>query len=43
MKTQSTKAQGNRELKVSMKYLRLKNQSRKKLCSEEGNILASGV
>ncbi len=37
---QFTKAQGDREIKVSMKYLRLKNQARQKLRSEEGYALA---
>lgn len=40
LKPQCTKAQGNREIKVSMKYLRLKNQARERLCSEEGYTLA---
>jgi transposase len=40
LKAQCTKAQGNREVKVSMKYLRLKNQAREKLRSEEGHALA---
>ena len=40
LKPQCTKAQGNREIKVSMKYLRLKGQARQKLRSEEGYALA---
>nr|WP_229758019.1 transposase [Paenibacillus marchantiophytorum] len=40
LKSQCTKAQGNREVKVSLKYLRLKNQAREKLRSEEGDALA---
>ncbi|MEW9702983.1 IS1182 family transposase [Paenibacillus sp. SI8] len=40
LKTQCTKAEGNREVKVSMKYWRLKNQAREKLRSEEGHALA---
>ncbi|NGP58031.1 IS1182 family transposase [Paenibacillus thiaminolyticus] len=40
LKPQCTKAQGDREIKVSMKYLRLKNQAREKLRSEEGYALA---
>ncbi|MDQ0896706.1 IS1182 family transposase [Paenibacillus sp. V4I7] len=40
LKPQCTKAQGNREVKVSMNYLRLKNQARNKLRSEEGYALA---
>nr|WP_246309220.1 transposase [Paenibacillus frigoriresistens] len=36
LKPKCTKAEGNREIKVSMKYLRLKNQAREKLRSEEG-------
>nr|WP_246062867.1 transposase [Paenibacillus ehimensis] len=39
LKPQCTKAQENREIKVSMKYLRLRNQAREKLCSEEGYTL----
>jgi hypothetical protein len=37
---QCTKAQGNREIKVSMNYLRLKNKASEKLRSEEGYALA---
>ncbi|WP_080836728.1 IS1182 family transposase [Cohnella massiliensis] len=40
LKPQCTKAQGDREIKVSMKYWRLKNQAREKLRSEEGYALA---
>ncbi|RKN82276.1 IS1182 family transposase [Paenibacillus ginsengarvi] len=40
LKPQCTKAQGDREIKVSMKYWRLKNQARQKLRSEEGYALA---
>lgn len=40
LKLLCTKAQGNREVKVSMKYLRLINQAREKLRSEEGYALA---
>lgn len=40
LNAQCTKAQGNREVKVSLKYLRLKNQAREKLRSEEGYALA---
>ncbi|MNI17227.1 hypothetical protein D3C73_705920 [compost metagenome] len=40
LKPQCTKAQGNRKVKVSMKYLRLKNQAREKLRSDEGYALA---
>jgi transposase len=40
LKAKCTKAEGNREIKVSMKYLRLKNQAREKLRSEEGYALA---
>ncbi|CAM4465236.1 transposase [Paenibacillus phoenicis] len=40
LKPQCTKAQVNREIKVSMKYLRLKNQAGQKLRSEEGYALA---
>jgi transposase len=40
LKPQCTKAQGNREVKVSLNYLRLKNQAREKLRSEEGYKLA---
>lgn len=40
LKAQCTKAAGNREIKVSMNYLRLKNQVREKLRSEEGYALA---
>nr|WP_240344102.1 transposase [Paenibacillus sp. SYP-B3998] len=35
LKAQCTKAVGNREVKVSMKYLRLKTQAREKLRSED--------
>lgn len=40
LKAQCTKVEGNREVKVSLKYLRLKNQAREKLRSEEGYALA---
>lgn len=40
LKPQCTKAQGNREVRVSMKYLRLKNKAGEKLRSEEGYALA---
>ncbi|TVX96341.1 IS1182 family transposase, partial [Paenibacillus cremeus] len=40
LKAQCTKAQGDREVKVSLKYLRLKNQARPRLRSEEGYALA---
>nr|WP_276353803.1 transposase [Cohnella sp. YIM B05605] len=40
LKPQCTKAQGDREIKVSMKYLRLKNQANEKLRSVEGYALA---
>nr|WP_316503065.1 MULTISPECIES: transposase [Paenibacillus] len=40
LKPQCTKAQGNREVKVSMKYMRFKNQAREKLRSEEGYALS---
>nr|WP_312876249.1 transposase [Paenibacillus frigoriresistens] len=40
LKPKCMKAEGNREIKVSMKYLRLKNQAREKLRSEEGYALA---
>nr|WP_246359082.1 transposase [Paenibacillus phytorum] len=39
LKAKCTKAEGDREIKVSMKYLRLKNQAREKLRSEEGYAL----
>lgn len=40
LKPQCTKAKGDRGIKVSMKYLRLKNQARQKLRSEDGYALA---
>ncbi|MGG1556444.1 IS1182 family transposase [Paenibacillus ferrarius] len=40
LKSQCTKTEGNREVKVSLNYLRLKNQAREKLRSEEGYALA---
>jgi len=40
LKPQCTKAHGDREIKVSMKYMRLKNQASQKLRSEEGYALA---
>jgi len=40
LKPKCTKAEGHREIKVSMNYLRLKNQAREKLRSEEGYALA---
>ena len=40
LKPQCTKAQGDREIKISMKYWRLKNQAREKLRSEERYALA---
>jgi hypothetical protein len=36
LKAKCPKAEGNREVKVSMNYLRLKNQAREKLRSEDG-------
>jgi hypothetical protein len=35
-----TKAEGNREVKVSLKYMRLRKQAREKLRSEEGYALS---
>ncbi|GIQ68567.1 IS1182 family transposase [Xylanibacillus composti] len=40
LKSSCTKAAGNRELRISMKYLRYKKQMRDKLSSEEGYALA---
>lgn len=40
LKPKCTKAEGNREIKVSMNYVRLKNQAREKLRSDEGYALA---
>ena len=40
MKSKCTKAKGNREIKVSMNYKRLKEQARELLQSEEGYTLA---
>ncbi|WP_310552212.1 IS1182 family transposase [Paenibacillus glufosinatiresistens] len=40
LKPQCTKAEGNREIKVSLKYLRFKEQTRQKLRSKEGYALA---
>ncbi|WP_076238518.1 transposase [Paenibacillus sp. FSL H7-0331] len=40
LKSQCTKAEGNREVKVSLNYLRLKKQAREKLRSEDGYALA---
>lgn len=40
LKPQCTKAKGDREIMVSMMYLRLKNQARQKLRSEKGHALA---
>ncbi|SEC50070.1 IS1182 family transposase [Paenibacillus sp. GP183] len=40
LKPKCTKAAGNREVKVSLEYLRLKNQAREKLRSEEGYALS---
>jgi hypothetical protein len=40
LKPQCTKAAGNREVKVSLEYLRLKNQAREKLRSDEGYALS---
>nr|WP_232229276.1 transposase [Paenibacillus zanthoxyli] len=36
-----TKAEGNREIQVSMKYLRYKEQAREKLRSKEGRVLSA--
>jgi len=40
LKEACTKSKGNREISVSMKYLRYKEQAREKLISEEGYALA---
>ncbi|MFF2484558.1 transposase, partial [Paenibacillus sp. NPDC058071] len=40
LKPSCTKAQGNREISVSLKYLRYKQQVREKLRSEEGYALS---
>lgn len=40
LKAQCTKAKGDREIKVSMKYWRLKSKAREKLRSEEGYTLS---
>jgi len=40
LKPQCTKAAGNREVKVSLEYMRLKKQAREKLRSEEGYALS---
>nr|WP_261381630.1 transposase [Paenibacillus cremeus] len=40
LKSQCTKAPGDREVKVSLKYLRIKNQARQRLRSETGYALA---
>ncbi|WCF11077.1 IS1182 family transposase [Paenibacillus thiaminolyticus] len=40
LKAACTKAKGNREIRVSMKYLRYKQQAREKLRSEEGYALS---
>jgi len=40
LKPSCTKAQGNREISVSLKYLRYKQQAREKLRSEEGYALS---
>lgn len=40
LKPQCTKATGNREIKVSMRYLQFKQQTREKLRSEEGYALS---
>lgn len=40
LKSQCTKAQGNREIRVSLKYLRQKQQARQLLQSDEGYQLA---
>ncbi|WP_053377317.1 IS1182 family transposase [Paenibacillus sp. FJAT-27812] len=40
LKSACTKAQGNREIRVSMRYLKYKQQVRKKLKSDEGYALA---
>jgi transposase len=40
LKPECTRAAGNREVKVSLEYLRLKNQAREKLRSDEGYALS---
>jgi hypothetical protein len=40
LKSTCTKAEGNREVKVSLKYMRLRKQAREKLRSEEGYALS---
>ncbi|MGF9713358.1 transposase [Paenibacillus sp. JMULE4] len=40
LKDACTKAKGNREIRVSLKYLRYKRQTREKLRSEEGYALS---
>ncbi|MGG4104365.1 transposase [Paenibacillus lautus] len=40
IKAACTKAQGNREISVSLRYLRYKQQVREKLRSEEGYALS---
>ncbi|GCL70272.1 hypothetical protein PN4B1_01720 [Paenibacillus naphthalenovorans] len=40
MKDACTKAKGNREIRVSLKYLRYRQQTREKLRSEEGYALS---
>ncbi|WP_459980214.1 transposase, partial [Paenibacillus sp. YK5] len=40
MKDACTKAKGNQEIRVSLKYYRYKQQTREKLRSEEGYALS---
>ncbi|MCM3626919.1 transposase [Paenibacillus glycanilyticus] len=40
LKDRCTRAQGDREIKVSMEYLRLKQQAREQLKSEDGHALS---
>ncbi|MGG1880678.1 transposase [Paenibacillus cisolokensis] len=42
LKPQRTTAQSDLKIKVSMKFLQLKNQEKQKLCSEQGYALAVG-
>ncbi|NIK75106.1 hypothetical protein FHS15_000204 [Paenibacillus castaneae] len=39
MKAAYTKAQGNREIRVSLNYIRYKQQAREKLRGEEGKVM----
>lgn len=41
LKASCTKTQGNREIRVSMDYIRYKQQAREKLRSEEGRVLSA--